>query len=97
MFSKTTRTTQTFWAFPRNRFVDYELSDLEWAVPLGFANKIIEYRETCENGKLIHFEGVQGETITDEQVVIQESSSSSMVYNPNSNWKPVWNPTLISE
>ncbi len=97
MFSKTTRTTQTFWAFPRNRFVDYELSDLEWAVPLGFAKKSLEYNLRHENDKLVDFKSSQSQSIRDEQVVIQESSSSSVVYNPNSNWKPVWNPILISE
>lgn len=97
MFSKTTRTTQTFWAFPRNRFVEYELSDLEWAVPLGFAKKSLEYNLRHENDKLVDFKSSQSQSIRDEQIVIQESSSSSVAYNPNSNWKPVWNPTLISE
>lgn len=96
MFSKTTRTTQTFWAFPRNKFVEYEVSDLDWAIPLGFAKKSLEYNLRYENNKLVDFKSSQLQSIRDEQVVIQESSAHSMVCNPNSNWKPTWNPIEIT-
>lgn len=96
MFDKREVKRVRLYEFPRSRFIDYEKSDLRWA-KFGYAKLLIDRVDIIQNNVVQsqHLsESING--VEDGQIVSETTIlNTSIVRNPNSTWKPVWNPLLI--
>lgn len=97
MYDKTQVIRNTRYIFPKHKFIEYEESDLIWALPCGYAKIDGIVEQVYKNDKHI------STTITpnidqseNTQIILKsEILRTSLVYNPFSNWKPKWNPELV--
>jgi hypothetical protein len=100
MFDKIETIRRTTFAFPGNRFIEYEESDLEWAAPIGYAVIIGIQDNTQKNGKYVggkiySTDSYPGPYNNAQLITKHEILSSTLVLNPFSNWRPTWNPELV--
>lgn len=97
MYDKTQTIRNTRYIFPKHKFIEYEESDLIWALPCRYAKVDGIVEQVYKNDEKISTSIIpnvdQSENI---QIFIkQEILRTSIVYNPFSTWKPKWNPTTI--
>ena len=100
MFDKIENIRKTTWAFPKSRFIEYEESDLMWAAPLRYAVVIgiqdnIQKNGSYTGGKIYNTDSYPGPYKNAQLITKREILSTSIVSNPNSTWKPKWNPELV--
>jgi len=84
------------YSFPQSKFIEYEESDLRWA-KYGYANLIINRTEVLFNDMVQseHNSPTNQPNLGGQIIENLRSVQSTTYRNPNSTWKPKWNPVLI--
>ena len=76
------------------------MSDLQWAIPLKYAELSTTIEECATNDQVystLYFSASDSEKTKGAQFVETKYAWSSIIRDPNSNWKPKWNPVEITQ